>query len=120
MRIGKLLIILSLFVTTRISAQEKGAIKGKIVEQTTKRPLAGATVTVRDYSLSVSTDSLGVFVLSNISPGTYTLVITNIGFQRKVVNDINVVRGKANYVEAELLTDARQLGAKQKTIAGKF
>src|SRR5436853_54388 len=80
------------------SAQEKGSIQGKIIEQTNKRPLAGATVTIKANSLAVSTDSSGMFVIPNIPVGTYTLIITHIGFQQKIMNDITVIKGKTCYV----------------------
>jgi len=99
------------FVSHQALAQDKGAVKGKIIEQSTKRPLAGATVSIKDYPFSVSTDSSGTFTLSNIPLGNYTLLITNIGFQPKTLTDIPVAPGKAYYLETELLQDAIQLGA---------
>ncbi|MFL5746174.1 MAG: TonB-dependent receptor [Niastella sp.] len=111
MHLEKLSLVFLLFIYMEVSAQEKGIIKGKIIEQSTKQPVAGATVAIKDNPFSVSADSSGVFILTNIPVGVYTLVITNIGFQQKVLNDINVVKDKTYYLEAELLQDARQLGA---------
>lgn len=111
MFLKQLAIASTLFIAIRALAQDKGAIKGKIIEQSTKRPLAGATVTIKDNPFSVSTDSSGTFMLSNISPGNYTLLITNIGFQPKTLTDIPVATGKTYYLETELLQDATQLGA---------
>jgi len=111
MALKQLALILTLLSGIPTFAQEKGAIKGKIIEQSTKRPLAGATVAVKDYPFSVSTDSAGVFLLSNIPAGNHTLIITNIGFQPRTLNDIPVTIGKTEYLETELLQDAVQLGA---------
>jgi hypothetical protein len=108
----KLLAILCALVTgAQVLAQENGTIKGKLIEQSTKRPLPGATVTIKDYSISISTDSSGLFVLSNISPGNYTLELSHIGFQPKTLTDIPVTTGKTYYFETELLQDAVQLDA---------
>jgi len=79
----KLFVIFLLLSTIKSPAQEKGIIRGKIIEQTTKQALAGATVTIKDHPFAVSTDSSGIFIISNIPVGTYTLIITNIGFQTK-------------------------------------
>jgi len=109
MTLKQLALILLLLTGIPAFAQEKGAIKGKIIEQSTKRPIQGATVATKDHS--VSTDSAGVFVLSNIPAGDHTLLITSIGFQPKTLTDIPVAIGKTYYLETELLPDAVQLGA---------
>jgi hypothetical protein len=108
----KLLAILcSLLIVKQVLAQDKGAIKGKIIEQDTKRPIAGATITIRGNSFSTSTDSLGLFKLTDIPAGSYSLDITNIGFQPKTLNDVPVTIGKTYYLESELLPDAIQLSS---------
>lgn len=107
----RLFIFSLLLIAIRTSAQETGTIKGKIIKQTTKRSLAGATVAIKDNSFAVSTDSSGRFVFTDVPAGTYTIVITNIGFQQKMINDVYVVRGKVYYLETELLEDVGQLGA---------
>jgi len=112
-------LILTLLIGIPTIAQEKGAIKGdfkgaikgKIIEQSTKRPLSGATVAIKDHPFSGSTDSTGVFQLTNIPPGNHTLVITTIGYQPKTLTDIPVTPGKTYYLETELLQDAVQLSA---------
>jgi len=107
----QLAIVCALFIGIKALAQDKGAVKGKIIEQSTKRPLPGATVTIKDYPFSVSTYSSGTFMLSDIPAGNYTLLITNIGFQPKTLADIPVATGKTYYLETELLQDAIQLRA---------
>jgi hypothetical protein len=108
----KLLAILcTLLIVRQASGQEKGSIKGRIIEQSTKRPVAGATVMIRDNPFSTSTDSAGAFLLTNIPAGNYSLDITTIGFQPKTLTDIPVTAGKAYYLETELLQEAVQLGA---------
>ena len=111
MLIKHLTVISSLLIVTRIFAQEKGSVKGKILEQSTKRPLAGATVRIKEYPFSVSTDSSGFFLLSNIPSGSCTLLVSSIGFQQRSITDIPIASGKTYYVETELLQDAVQLGA---------
>lgn len=110
MTLKQLALIFTLLTVIPTFAQEKGAIKGKIIEQLTKRPLPGATIILKNLPFSVSTDSAGIFVVTNIPPGAHTIIITNIGFQPRTLTDIPVTTGKTYYLETELLQDAVQLG----------
>src|SRR3979490_3193367 len=96
------ILFLALFIVTKLSAQETGNIKGKIVEQITKQPIAGATITLKEKQVSVISDSSGVYRISNIEAGTYTMGISYVGFQEKTLHEIPIFRGKTNYIETEL------------------
>jgi hypothetical protein len=97
-------------------AQVTGTVTGKIVEQLTQQPIRGASVTLQNTRLGTVTDSTGMFVIQNVSPGIYSVLITNVGFQQKVVGDVTVIRSKTFYLEAGLLDDNSSL--KEVTIRG--
>jgi len=96
-------------LSARSQAIATGVIKGKLVEQITKQPLIGATVTVNDLQLGGVTDTTGVFVIKDVPEGNHSLTITSVGFQLKVVNDVIVVRNKVYYFEADLLEAVEKL-----------
>jgi len=106
----KSIIFLTLLIATKLQAQETGNIKGKIVEQITKQPIAGATVTLKEKQVSVITDSSGIYIFSNIPPGSYSITISYVGFQEKRLNEITILRAKTNYIETELLENNENLG----------
>jgi len=54
-----------------------------VKDETTKEPVAGATVTVKDTSISATTDSQGAAQLSNVPAGVQTLVIFSPGYETK-------------------------------------
>jgi len=54
-----------------------------VKDETTKEPVAGATVTVQDTSISATTDAQGVAQLSNIPDGIQTIVIFSPGYETK-------------------------------------
>ena len=91
------------------AAQNNSAIKGKIIESGTKRPLAGATISLKVKGISTVTDSTGIFLIPHLAAGTYTITITSIGFFEKVINDIHVTAGKTNYFETSLAENTVQL-----------
>jgi hypothetical protein len=102
-------IIFLLFISLATVAQHNSAIKGKVVAYRTKQPLAGATIAIPEKGFAAVTDSTGIFIIPNLSAGTYTVTITNIGFYNKTINDINVVSGKTYYFETELTAGATNL-----------
>jgi hypothetical protein len=57
-----------------------GAVTGRVWDAQGLRPFAGATVTVLENETPVRTDSDGVFLLSNLSPGAHTLKIAAPGY----------------------------------------
>lgn len=90
-------------------AQKNGIIKGKVIEQSTKQPIIGATILVQDTLLFASSDTAGVFIIGDVPEGSHILKISIIGFQEKILTDIVVVRDKTNYFETELLDDAKNM-----------
>lgn len=107
---GSLLFLLSFLTVIQVPAQITGTLKGKIIEQITKQPVPGASIKIKDMQLGAVADTAGVFVISNIPAGSYSIIISNTGFQQKIINDIAVVKGKTFYLETELLFDAQKLG----------
>ena len=50
-----------------------GVLSGQILGQDTQQPLVGATIFVRELKRGAVTDTNGVFQLTNVCPGKYTL-----------------------------------------------
>ena len=75
-----------LFLTLIILTATDGAnssLKIVVKDETTKEPVAGATVTVKDTSISATTDSQGIAQLSNVPDGVQTIVIFSPGYETK-------------------------------------
>lgn len=67
---------------TCILAQEKGVLKGKIIDDRTHKGLLGISVFLENTTIGTSTNAKGTFYLSNIPEGKYTLVVSSIGYER--------------------------------------
>src|SRR5579859_5162393 len=93
----------------QMSEVKSGGIKGRIIAQATKEPVSGVSVMVKEKRVTVVSDSSGSFIINGIDAGTYTLVLSHVGFQERLMNDIPIIHGKVYYLEAELLNDDRQL-----------
>ncbi len=71
--------LLLLFGSLR--AQENASITGTVFAASDER-LEGASVALQYTTRGTLTDAQGQFVLENLTPGDYTVVVTSIGFER--------------------------------------
>lgn len=101
------------FIFTEVSSQalQTGIIKGKVIDKATKQIIPGANVVINETKKGAATDTTGGFVLTDIHEGTYILSVSFIGYQDKTVTDVNIVRGKINYIEVELEESRLELNA---------
>lgn len=85
--------------------QAPGSFRGKIIEQTTKQPISGASVRIDKTPFGTVTDTTGAFVITNLPAGMYSVTISNMGFQTKNITEITIAHNKAYYTEIELLEE---------------
>ena len=77
----KSLLFLSLaFVSFPVFSQSDYSISGKIIDETTKLPLQGASVFAENTTIGTATDAEGVFRL-RLPNGGYSIVVTFTGYQ---------------------------------------
>ncbi|HAB52820.1 MAG TPA: TonB-dependent receptor, partial [Ignavibacteriales bacterium] len=75
-----LLSILTLFYVSQLMAGTSGKISGLIIDSKSKEPLVGVTVMLTGTNIGASTDVEGYYVIQNVSPGTYTVKASYIGY----------------------------------------
>ena len=80
--VRKFIVILAVLFTAQVSFAQ-ATFKVTIKDENTKQAIAGAIVTVKDTSISVTTDSQGIAHLSNMPDGVHTLVIFSPGYETK-------------------------------------
>jgi hypothetical protein len=100
----KLYAVLVILLTsvTVASAQEGGAIKGKVVDKATREGIPFAVVTVSKDGVMAGgsqTDLNGDFQIKPLTPGTYTLKVQFTGYQPVEVKGIVVSDGKTTYLQ---------------------
>jgi len=78
----KFILFFIVVLTAQVSFAQT-TFKIVVKDETTKEPVAGATVTVKDTSISATTDSQGAAQLSNVPAGVQTLVIFSPGYETK-------------------------------------
>ncbi|MCM5527576.1 TonB-dependent receptor [Parasegetibacter sp. NRK P23] len=96
-------------VSVLSQAQSPGGFKGKVIDQGTKQPIAGASVQIGNTKSGTVTDSLGNFEIRNIPAGTFSVTVSSIGFQEKNISELLVAPNKTTYLEIELMEAVAKL-----------
>ena len=96
---------LLLFISFTAHAQYRAGVQGTVLDpQGAAIPDATITVTAKDTGLVQvgTTDSNGVYSVSRLAPGLYTISIEKAGFKRKVLDDVRIVGEQNNAVNVTL------------------
>lgn len=101
--------IFSLLLLQLIYAQETQTVTGRVIDHDNRSPLAGATVTIAELSVSTITDSSGNFILRNVLTGRQKIVITYTGYETFITDNIIIVAGKQTDLLIEMTEAKKQL-----------
>lgn len=80
--------------TDTAERKSSGAMKGVVLDKTTKKPLAGVNVIVEGTRRGTTTNQDGAFTISKIASGKYTLIFEHIGYAGKKYGTIMILAGK--------------------------
>jgi iron complex outermembrane receptor protein len=96
-------IVLILAWSTAALAQTiYGTLEGTVKDSETSQPVVGANVTLRSSFIGAASDSGGRFRITRIPAGTYSLVVSMLGYQRTTVEGVRVVRGQVGSIEISM------------------
>jgi hypothetical protein len=85
-----------------VNAQYTQQLRGTVIDQVLQKPLANATVTIKETGKSVITDGEGVFRFAAIGVGSYRITISYTGFKEGVLDNIIVNSGKETVITVAL------------------
>ena len=83
-------ILFLLFINGLLYAQNN-SVSGFITDQETGEALIGANVFIQETGNGMSTDRNGYYVIQNINPGNYNLIVSYIGYNTSK-KEINVTQ----------------------------
>ena len=99
------LILLYFSSPAALLCQEIGEIRGSVIDAKTGEPLIGVNILIQNTFIGTSTDNNGQFVLSNLKPGRYGLMISMMGYRKETIGDIDIQPGKILKQEIRLEQD---------------
>ncbi len=104
-----LILFLSVVSAPSVFAQTPGILKGQITDLLTKENVIGAGVLISGTSLGAATDVEGNFVINRVPPGTYSIVISSVGYQKATIQNITIEADKITLLNTTLATDQQNL-----------
>ena len=81
---------------------QPGSIRGVVRDKDFDIPLGGASITIVESKVRVTSDAQGNFTFPSVAAGTYTLVFAKDGYERAVRADVLVQEGRLTDVDAAL------------------
>tara|TARA_B100001741_G_scaffold135441_1_gene111588 strand:+ start:1381 stop:4458 length:3078 start_codon:yes stop_codon:yes gene_type:complete len=88
-------------ITSTIAFSQAVTVKGLVIDSSNKEPLVGANVYIAGTSMGTSTSDEGRYDIANVSPGTYTLKASYIGYESEEM-EITVIAGEELEQDFEL------------------
>ena len=83
------LMIFSLIMNPLVSNENTGSIYGSVTDSR-GHPLIGATVLIVGTSYGAMTNRIGVYEISNLSPGVYSVIAMMVGMSDKTAEGVTV------------------------------
>ena len=98
-------IFLLLFSVPVLAQAGVGKLSGKIIDADTKEALIGANIVILNTGMGAATDIEGNYFILNITPGTYSIKASYVGYAPKTVTEVRIVPNLTYELNIELSTD---------------
>jgi len=89
-------------ISLNLFAQQPGALSGNILDAKTNEPLPGVNIILRGTYYGAATDLNGNFSIKNISPGSYNIEISFIGYKTLQFTGTKIEPNKTKLLNVKL------------------
>lgn len=104
-----LLLLLSILMLNTAYGGVTGKISGKVVDDKTNEPIIGANVLVEGTYLGAAADIDGYYAIGNVPPGKYRIIVSAIGYQKVIVENILVKIDLTTTIDVRLSSETLML-----------
>jgi len=94
-----------LFASVAVAQTGVGKLSGKIIDSDTKEALIGANVLIEGTNLGAASDINGEYFILNITPGTYNVRVSYVGYAPKTFENVRMVANITYELNVDLSTD---------------
>lgn len=105
-----------LLLLSGAAVAQTASVSGFVRDAKTGETLLLANVVFRDTQIGTATNTAGYYTLPNIRPGSYTLVCSYLGYQRKSI-DVELKPGEALRLDVEM--DPANLRGQEVVVSGE-
>ncbi len=117
LKIGRVLLILFVFILGVNVYSQKGTIRGFVYNDKTGEAEIGATVFLKGTTMGAATDVNGFYSITKIPAGSYTLMVTSLGFDtiqmKTSVKDNEIISKNLFIVEAATMMKTFEVSAEK-------
>lgn len=106
-RIFYLILIAS--AITSMSMAQNGTIAGTVNDLKSGESVIGANAVIEGTSVGAATDLDGNFIIPNVKPGIYSLVVSSITYKTQIITKVSVEAGKKTTIGITLAEDIAEL-----------
>lgn len=100
-----ILLLAGILTVATVLAGTTGKIAGTIREAASGEPIVGASIILEGTLTGASTDVDGNFTILNVPPGTYTVVVSGVGLQKKRFTNVKVNVDFTTRLDVELASE---------------
>jgi hypothetical protein len=83
-----------------------GKITGVVKDASSGEPVVGANVVIEGTMMGAAADEKGVYLILNVSPGTYNVIASAVGYARLTIRGVRVGSDQTVTVDFSLSTEA--------------
>ncbi|MGB5288297.1 MAG: carboxypeptidase-like regulatory domain-containing protein, partial [Ignavibacteriaceae bacterium] len=98
-------LVFLLIATTVFAQSGVGKMSGVVLDADTRESLIGANIVILGTNLGAATDIDGNYFILNITPGTYSVKVSYVGYAPKTIEGVRVVANITYELNIELSTD---------------
>lgn len=110
--IQKVTLTVLLFFSFIIGFAQNGSIAGKVLDkEVNNEPLPFSNISIKGTTKGTTSDLDGLYQITEVAPGTYTLVVSFVGYETKEIPNIIVTADKVTTVDVILAANAAALDA---------
>ena len=95
--------VLFVLLVAPARAQDTGTLTGRVTDAQTGETLIGANVFLPEIRRGAATDLEGIYVISDLPVGTYTVRFSSAGFGASEITDVEIEAGRTATLDAALV-----------------
>jgi outer membrane receptor for ferrienterochelin and colicin len=104
-KVVKVFLSLTLILIFIDGFTQNGTLTGLITDKKTKETIVGASAVIQGSSIGASSDLNGVYNITGLLPGKYTLVVSFISYKKQVIENVVITKGKTTTINIDLEED---------------
>ncbi len=102
--------VLILIIAFPLYGQTTGKLSGRIIDQTSGKPMLGVNVLIESTAIGAATNKDGEFVMINVPPGNYNVIARMIGYKTVKVLNTNISVNRTTTMEIPMTESSVAMG----------